>query len=421
MNFYLTALFFLFIAERAFYYFMENLNLRYMKKYGNKIPGGFESLINDSVLKKTVAYELEKARFGVFSGLFSDIIFGILIFSGILNIYNSWISGFKAGFILSGLLFFIILTYAQTIINIPFSLYMTFKIENRFGFNTMTPVLWITDFIKSLFIETILFGLLITAGFWIVNISPGLWWFCLWLFFFVFSLFIMYISPYIIEPLFNKFSSINEPELEQKIKEVLHKTGIQISRVFKMDSSKRSRHTNAYFTGIGKVKRIVLFDTIIQLMSHNEILSVLAHEAGHWKKKHLLKTMVIYEVVSLVVFFISFHILKTEWLISIFNINQDSFYIKIILLGFILSLISFIFNPLSAYLSRRNEIEADRFAVELTGSGENLAEALKKLSIDNLSNLFPHPLYVFFHYSHPPIVKRIEMLYNSTFNKEKIN
>jgi len=305
------------------------------------------------------------------------------------------------------MLFFLLISYASTIISIPFSLYSTFRIENKYGFNTITLKLWVADFFKSLILSTIMTSILVSAGLWLIQLSPHYWWIWVWGFFLVFSLFIMYISPYVIEPLFNKFTPIEEPGLEEKIKTLMQKVHIKVSRVFRMDASKRSRHTNAYFSGIGKVKRIILYDTLLEKMDQDEILAVLAHEAGHWKKRHVLKMIIGLEVLSLIGIYISFLLLQTDLLTRIFYIQQDTLFVKILLLGFIGGIISFPFTPLGSYISRRFERQADRFACEITENSEAMASALIKLSKDNLSNLYPHPVYAAFYYSHPPVVERI--------------
>jgi STE24 endopeptidase len=217
----------------------------------------------------------------------------------------------------------------------------------------------------------------------------------------------MYISPYVIEPLFNKFTPVQEPVLEERIKDLMHKAGIKVSRVFKMDASKRSTHTNAYFSGIGKVKRIILYDTLLHRMNHEEILAVLSHEAGHWKKKHVLKMIIAAEILSFGAIYVAFRILRTDFLTNLFDIETDTFFAKAVVIGFVGAIISFPFTPLGSYISRRFEHEADKFSCELTGDQEAMASALIKLSKDNLSNLHPHPLYAAFYYSHPPVVERI--------------
>jgi STE24 endopeptidase len=317
-------------------------------------------------------------------------------------------------------MFFLLLSYCNTFISIPFSLYSTFRIENKYGFNTMTIKLWLADLLKSLLLSTVMMAVVITACLWIVIKSPEYWWLFVWGFFFVFSLFVMYISPYVIEPLFNKFTPLEGEGLEEKIKGMLGKAGIRVSRVFKIDASKRSRHTNAYFTGIGRVKRIVLYDTLLQKMDEDEVLAVLAHEAGHWKKKHVLKMIVIFEMISLAAAYISFRILQTDTLADLFNIVEKTFFAKLVVLGFIFGIVSFPFTPLFSYLSRRHEKEADRFASELTSNPGSLATSLIKLSKDNLSNLHPHPIYAGFYYSHPPVVERVKGLKEAASNVPRI-
>ena len=406
MNIYLILIVVTYFLVVLFGYLLDTLNLSHLKKYGAIIPPEFEGQIDQALLSKTMKYNVEHTKFGFVSSIINNIVFLVFMLL-LLNIYNSWVMSLDYPFIISGLLFFLLLTYAENIISIPFSLYSTFQIENRYGFNTMTMKLWIADTIKSLIISTILMGILISIGLFICQKSPGFWWLWVWCFFFAFSIFMMYISPYVIEPLFHKFSPIDDEELESGIRDIMGKAGIRVSRVFKVDASKRTKHTNAYFTGIGKVKRIVLYDTLIEKMDHDEVLSVLAHEAGHWKKRHVLKYIVITELIALLVLYIAFRVLQSDFLVDVFSIDQSSFFAKIIILGFIGSIVSFPFGPVFNYFSRKHENEADRFSYEITGKGESMISSLVKLSKDNLSNLHPHPLYSLFHYSHPPVLERI--------------
>ena len=383
-----------------------------MKRCGLSVPPEFEGMIDEPLLKKVQEYETEKTRCSFVSSIFSNIVTIVFIFAGLLNVYNSWVSSLNRPFVLSGILFFLLLSYASSVISIPFSLFVTFKIENKFGFNVMTPKLWLTDFLKSIALSTVLTGIVLSIGLWLIQSSPDYWWIWVWGFFLIFSLFMMYISPYVIEPLFNKFTPIEEPDLEDRIKNLMQKADIRVSRVFRMDASKRSKHTNAYFSGIGKVKRIILYDTLLEKMNHDEILAVLAHEAGHWKKKHILKMIIAAEIVSFIGIYISFRILQTDFLADIFQIQKTTFYAKLVLLGFIGGILSFPFTPLGSYVSRRFERQADKFAYELTENREAMASALIKLSRDNLSNLHPHPLYAAFYYSHPPVVQRVREIRN---------
>lgn len=410
MKNYLVIIFISYLFVILFAYWLRFLNFSYLKKHDTDIPSGFEGHIDEELLKKTKEYTLEHSRLDLIESVLNNILLLIFLFGGLLNLYNSWISSLRLPFIVSGTLFFILLSYAGTVLSIPFGLYSTFRIENKYGFRTITCKLWVTDFIKSTLLSTFLMGIVLSVAFWIIHLSPHYWWLGVWGFFLLFSLFIMYISPYIIEPLFHKFSPIGEEGLEERIKELMKKVHIKISKVFKIDASKRSRHTNAYFTGIGRVKRIILYDTLLENMKHDEILAVLAHEAGHWKKKHILKQIIVLEFLSLIGIYISFRILQTDFLVDLFQIKPDTLFAKLVILGFIGSIISFPFTLLSNYISRRFEKEADMFAVKLIKNSESMTRVLLKLSKDNLANLHPHPLYAAFYYSHPPVVQRVKYL-----------
>lgn len=394
-------------------YWLKHINLRHMKMHGMNVPQGFEGYIDGSVLKKTHAYTIEQNKLSFMESLFGNVLLLVFIFGGLLNAYNSWIVSLNLPFVLAGPVFFILIGYASSILSLPFGIYSTFRIENKYGFNTMTLKLWIADLIKSTLISTILMSIILLCSFWIIQASPVYWWLFVWGFFLLFSLFIMFISPYVIEPLFNKFTPLEGDGLEGRIRALMEKAGIKVNRVFKIDASKRSHHTNAYFTGIGRVKRIVLFDTLINKMTQSEVLAVLAHEVGHWKKKHILKRIVFIELMSFIGAYISFRVLKADFLADIFGIQDVTFFAKLVILGFLFSIISFPFTPLSSYFSRKHEYEADRFASALTLDSGSLATSLIKLSKDNLSNLHPHPLYAKFYYSHPPVVERVNKLRES--------
>ncbi len=410
MNKYQIIILCLYVLFQGAEYWLEFLNIGHMKRYGMNVPAGFEGYIDEPTLRKSHAYTVATTSLSFAEAIFGSAVLLIFIFGGLLDIYNSWLASLNLAFVLKGAVFFLLLSLASTIVSIPFSLYGTFVIERKYGFNTMTAGLWIADFLKNLILSALLLGAVIICGLWIIQKSPGYWWLFLWGFFFVFSIFMMYISPYVIEPLFNKFTPLEGDTLEEKIKALMGRAGIRVSRVFRMDASKRSRHSNAYFSGIGKVKRIVLFDTLIQQMSEEEILAVLAHEAGHWKKKHVLKMIVVAEVLSLIGAYLAFRILQAGFLDAVFNIRDATFFSRVVILAFLFGIISTPFAPLFSYLSRRHENEADRFAAELTSNPESLATSLIKLSKENLSNLHPHPLYAKIYYSHPPVVERVGRL-----------
>ncbi len=405
-----TALFIAYLTVLGIGYWLKYLNLSHLRAHGHEVPPEFEGSIDPALLQKVSDYTFETSRLGTVESIVNNAILVLFLFGGLIGVYDRWIASLADSFIIVGLAFVLVLFFAEMALDIPFSLYSTFKIENKYGFNTMTFRLWITDMLKSTAISLILIITAVSAALFIVNASPDWWWLWVWGFFLLFSTFLMYVSPYVIEPLFFKFEPVKTEGLEDRIRAVMEKAGLRVSRVFQVDASRRSRHSNAYFTGIGRVKRIVLFDTLIAQMSHEEIVAVLAHEAGHWKKRHVFKMIVLTEALALAGFLIAFYLLKWERLHAAFGLEHASFYLRAVIVGFIGSLAMFPFTPLFSFISRRHEREADRFASGLTGRPDAMASALVKLSRENLSNIHPHPLYAKFYYSHPPVVERIRNL-----------
>jgi STE24 endopeptidase len=411
-------------ALMALEYCLEYLNFSRLKRLGSQIPAEFEGQFDQALLTRTRDYAVENTRLRLCSMVIYNAIILAFFFGGFLEVYNRWVVSMGLDFIVSGLVFFAPLACGAAMISIPPDLYRTFKIEKRHGFSTTTPRLWFADFIKSMSISAILMVLIVAVGLWLVQKSPRYWWFWVWGFFSVSSLTIAYLAPYVIEPLFHKFPPVDEKGLGEGIRDLMWKAEIKVGRVFAMDASRRSRHTNAYFTGIGRVKRIVLYDTLIEKLEPREILSVLAHEAGHWKKRHLAKHLLVAEILSLAAIYLSFHLMRTNSLFDIFVTGESSFFTKTVIVVFFGALVSFPLSPLINYFSRKHENEADRFACKLTGDKESVISALVKLSRDNLSNLHPHPLYAAFHYAHPPVLERITLVrkcalhFHYLFNKE---
>ena len=404
----LLLIFYLFVTTTG--YWLRLINLNYLKKHGTEVPAGFENTINKDILAKTTAYTLEKSRLGLKESVINNIIVIFFLFCGLITLYDQWILSLSHSFIISGMLFFIILALVQTLIEIPFSFYDTFTIESRYGFNTTTKRLWLTDLFKSILISLLILSIMVSAALGLIKWSSGFWWLWLWGFFVVFSIFLMYIAPYVIEPLFFKFSPIEEKSLEDKIMEMMEKAKVKVSRVVQVDASRRSHHSNAYFSGIGRVKKIVLFDTLLKQMTQEEIIAVLAHELGHWKKGHIRKKLIMIETVSLLSFYLAYHLLAWGGLPGLLNLTQLSLPAQFVILMFLGSLVVFPLTPLSSWLSRNHERQADQFGCELSGDPEALASALIKLSGENLANLHPHPFYASFYYSHPPVIERVNWL-----------
>ncbi len=381
------------------------------------MPATFAGYIDPDTLRKTSEYTFEQSRVGLIESLADNMLLVVFLFGGLMAVYDSWIGSVTNSLITCGILFFLVIYLAQSFLEIPVSLYHTFRIENRNGFNTMTIRLWITDFLKSAAISIILIALLTGGAFLLIRLSPDRWWLWVWLFFAVVTLFLMYISPYVIEPLFFKFKPVSKEGLEDDIRTLLGKSGLEISRVMEVDASRRSRHSNAYFTGIGRVKRIVLYDTLLEQMDNREILAILAHEAGHWKNHHIVKRLVLTEAGSLAVLYAAFRLLRWNGLPGLIGLENASLPAQLVILGFLGSLLGFFLTPLGSWLSRRHEWQADRFAAELSGTPDALASALIKLTKENLSNLHPHPLYAKIYYSHPPMVERVDRLLECQIQK----
>lgn len=405
-----VILFILYLFIITSSYWLRSINLRHLKLHGSEVPPGFEGIIDQEILVRTISYTLEQSRVALVESVVENILLLFFLFGGLLGIYDHWISSLSSSFVVGGLLFFLFLTLAQTLFDVPFSLYRTFRIENRYGFNTMTTQLWLTDLFKSTAIALLLLSLLVSGAFTLIRLSPASWWLWVWGFFATVTVFLIYLSPYVIEPLFFKFSPVEEEGLEEEIGTMMEKAGVKVSQVMQVDASRRSRHSNAYCTGIGRVKRIVLFDTLLAQMNHREILAILAHEIGHWKKGHLLKRLILTEAGSLLAFYIAFRLLQWGGLPGLIGLTHASFPAQLVILMFLGSLMAFPFTPFSRWLSRRHEWQADQFARELSSAPDALATALIKLSGKNLGNLHPHPLYATFYYSHPPVVKRVQRL-----------
>jgi STE24 endopeptidase len=404
------ALFVAYIGVLSIRYWLSWLNRVYLKAHGLTVPPEFQGIIDPDLLKKITNYTLENSRFGLIESVISNIFLTLFLFGGLLGYYDRWVNSLADSFIGRGIIFTLLLFYIETLFGLPFNLYHNFKIENRYGFNTMTMRLWVADLLKSVTISTVLSSVVVFIALVIIQASPHWWWLWVWAFLLVFGIFVMYISPTLIEPLFFKFEPLKPEGLEERIRTLMDKAGLKVSRVFQVDASRRSRHSNAYFTGIGRVKRIVLFDTLIEQMSQDEILAVLAHEVGHWKKRHVLKSIALSETMAFCGLFLAFHLISWDGLPGLIDLPQASFYARVIIIGFIGSLAMFPLTPLFSYFSRRNEREADRYASKLTHHPEYLATSLVKLSRENLSNLHPHPLYAKVYYSHPPVVERIRHL-----------
>jgi STE24 endopeptidase len=386
------------------------LNIRHLARFGGTVPRVFSGEIDDKTLVAMRDYTLALSRIGTLELIVDDLVLLIFLLSGFLP----WLAGLGMMSgpypVLSGILFFFICSIMLGVIEIPFDLYRTFVIEKKFNFSTMTFSLWLKDLIKSVLLSGIIMGILLSAILALIYSLPRFWWIPAWAVFVLFQLLMTYLYPVLIAPLFNKFDPIEDQDLIMRINVLMQRTGFRFGGLFKMDASMRSRHTNAYFTGIGKTKRIVLFDTLLNTHTHEEIASVLAHELGHMKKGHVRKQIIASIVLSLAGFYLTSLFINWPLMYQTMGFTQVIPFAGLVLLSLIATPFSFFLIPIGSIISRRFERQADLFAYDLTGTARPMIQALKRLAKDNLSNLHPHPLYAWFYYSHPPLVERVETL-----------
>ncbi|MDI6753409.1 MAG: M48 family metallopeptidase [Thermodesulfobacteriota bacterium] len=410
LNFLLLIFLIFFFLRSGIQIFLNRLNTSYLRKHGNAVPEIFKDTVDREKLKNISAYSIDSANFGIWASLFNQGFFLIILLSGFLPWLVQKIFSYEWGLLVSGLVFFGSLALLTNLLRLPFSLYDTFVIEERSGFNTKTLKLWITDLMKSLVLSAILGGLLLFLFLALLTHGGKSWWLWAWVSVGIFELLMMWLYPVVIAPLFNKFDPIEDKELEQRINLLMEKAGLHSRGVFRMDASRRSKHTNAYFAGIGKNKRIVLYDTLLTSHTGEEILSVLAHEIGHWKKKHVLKQLVLAEALSLAGFYVLAKLLSWPLIYQTFGFPEPIPYVGILLIGALFSPLGYFAQPLGSAILRKFEREADDFSRELRQTAKPMVNALKRLAVDNLANLTPHPIYAWFYYSHPPLVDRIQRL-----------
>jgi STE24 endopeptidase len=388
------------------------------KNWKDKIPPELEDFYDKEKYKKAKLYSISKSKIGLLSSIISFLfVISLLVFNGygFLNqlVYSDSLNLFlpfeiNTSFARSGV-FFLILFILNSLISIPFSYYNTFIIEEKYGFNKTSKSTFFLDIIKSTILSILIGGFLLFAALYLYdNINEGFW---LWLWIGL-SLLMVFINMFyadLIVPIFNKLTPLNNVELRKKIENYSKDVGYLLKNIYVIDGSKRSTKANAFFSGLGPRKTIALYDTLIEKHTENELVAVLAHEVGHFKKKHVLSGLLMSVIqIGIMAFFFELCLKLPEISIALGGLDTN-FHLGLIGFSIIFSPISMISSILMNYVSRKNEFEADAYAKE-TFNGEDLSLALKKLSVDSLSNIYPHPLYVFFHYSHPPLIQRLRAL-----------
>jgi STE24 endopeptidase len=391
-----------FIFERV-------LSLMNSARFTCKLPAELEGVYDNETYLKSQNYKREYELFSFITASFSFVLILLMFYFKGFAFVDSISRSISAQPIQMTLLFFGILFLAFDLIGIPFDIYETFIIEEKYGFNKTTPLLYITDKLKGYIIGGILGGSLLALFVCFFYHIGHFFWIYIWLIFTIFSIFISMFYSNVIVPLFNKQNPLEDGELRQAIGDFVINAGFKIKNIYVIDGSKRSTKANAYFTGLGPQKRIVLFDTLINQLSVKEIVAVLAHEIGHNKKKHALTSLIVSIIQAGITLFILSLFIDNPVFSEALGIKMANIHSGMLVFGILYSPIASIIGLGMNIISRKNEYEADRFVAGY-GMGGNLINALKLLSKNNLSNLNPHPLYVFFHYSHPTLLQRIKSI-----------
>ena len=391
-----------FITERI----LDYLN---SKMWSVNLPDKLVGICDENDYKKTQLYDKESKRLSVWAASFNLLIILCMIFLGGFTFVDNLARTINSNPVVCALLFFGITGFASDIINIPFSYYDNFVIEAKFGFNKMTLKIFITDHLKSWLIAIIIGAPILGFITWLFYKTGSNFWLLAWGVIIVISVFINFFYSELIVPLFNKQKPLDKGELRNKIEHFAEKVGFKLKNIYVIDGSKRSSKANAYFSGFGSKKRIVLFDTLIKELSDDEIVAVLAHEIGHYKEKHILYSLLLSTLTTGLMLFLLSTVINNPALYEALGAKQPSFQLGLIVFGILYSPLSLVIGLAANYFSRKNEFTADRFAKE-NFEASSLASALKKLSVKNLSNMMPHPAYVFFHYSHPPLLERLEKI-----------
>ena len=409
MNIFLFLIILFLLLSWLLDFISDKLNIKNMT---DVLPEEFAGYYDEEKYKKSQNYLKDKTKFSTISStiiLVVEIVF--IIFAG-FNYVDVFARSFNFNQIGSGLIFITVLLLLLNIIQIPFSAYNTFVIEEKYGFNKTTVKTFVLDIIKS-FVLTLVIGLPVFALIiWFFIKFSNYAWLYVAVSVMLIELLITFIAPVFIMPLFNKYTPLEDGELKTELEKYAKEQNFKMKGLYKMDGSKRSTKSNAFFTGFGKFRRIVLFDTLIQKHTVPELVSVLAHEMGHYKKGHIRKFMIMSFINTFLMFFILSFFIGNQYLFEVFSMQNISVYAALVFFGFLYTPISMILSIVQNIISRKYEYEADRYSVTTYKNPQAMIEALKKLSVDNLSNLTPHKFKVFIEYSHPPVLDRIKAIKN---------
>ncbi len=394
------------------------LNLKYLKL---ELPSALQGIYKTEDYRKSQEYLRATTRLGLVTNSFALFLLLVFWFSRGFNWFDQIVRAWDFVPLVNGLLYIGILLFAYSLLTLPFNIYDTFVIEERFGFNRTTPRTFFLDRLKGIALALLLGGSLLAGILALFQYAGSYAWLYCWATLVLFSLAMQYVAPTWIMPLFNKFTPMAEGVLKEAILNYARSVSFPIKNVFVMDRSKRTGKSNAFFTGFGRNKRVVLFDTLIKQHTVPELVAVLAHEVGHYKKKHILQGTIIGILHAGVIFFLLSLLLESTGLYQAFFMKEESIYTGLLFFSLLYTPLELVLSVTMQMLSRKNEYQADRYAVETINDPLSLVDALKRLSTANLSNLTPHPFYVFLKYSHPPLLQRVQVIeqYGASLDKVK--
>ena len=397
----------LILIRYCFELWLDGVNAAHVRKHADEMPEAFREIMDDATYKKSVKYTLAKAKFGTVSDTYSTTLLSTLLFTGwlaaLFGLLTEWTDQSAWGLAIALWMMMLLLS----LLSLPFSWWSQFRLEERFGFNNSTQRTWCSDQVKGVVLSFAIGVPLLALILWLVEASGNHWWLWAWGVVVVFQLLMSVLAPIFILPLFNKFTPLPEGALKDRLNDLAKRTGFINAGIQVMDGSKRSKHSNAFFTGLGKGRKIALFDTLVEQLSEAELEAVLAHEIGHYKLRHVPK-MIVWSFITTLIGFWGLSLLAGQpWFADAFGFGSDTGIAPAFLLfGLLAGTVTFWLSPLSSFWSRKFEYEADAFATEGIGGSGPMITALRKLNRENLSNLTPHPWYSNFHYDHPALLER---------------
>ena len=391
--------------------YLKIRNLKSIDNNKDSVPPRFKDVVTEEEYKKSILYNTDRIKFQIFTALFGSVVLVVFTIGGLLNYLTQVVMDMTSSNVLGAVLLGLLLIIVEEIISIPISIYSTFVIEERHGFNKTTRKTFVTDIFKGLLISGAISSILYATVIFIIISAGDLWWIYAFAAVFTLQAIIFFLYPVLIMPLFNKFEPLDDEQFKKPIEKLLEKVDFKSKGLFVMNASLRSTHGNAFFTGFGKNKRIVFFDTLLKTINPDEMEAILGHELGHYKLGHIRKTLISSLVFGFLGFYILNEIFKSDNFFIAHGLENLTVYSKFLMFYLVIGSYTFFTKPITSALSRKREFEADDFSFQFT-DGEHMISGLLKLTKDNASNLTPDPLYSSYYYSHPPIAERVASIEN---------